>query len=229
MFAREINIKQTEIPNDWSIEAADLIVKVRIQYGFKININFLILFHFPLQLLKRRPKDRLGFKNGIIDIKEHAWFRNVNWVELYRKELKAPFNPRPGDNFDTNYCNRVDEVDYKTYDYYLNKVNSEKHFIDFYYNEQDSNKDTTMFEYEGKEFKFSNIHEEKYEKALDNTSRMMDKEKVEHKKSMNLTSLASTNIPNFGKSESSLSVKPDLKSELHTGNVSPISHRKMNY
>jgi len=28
MFSKEINIKQSEIPKDWSTEAADLVVKV---------------------------------------------------------------------------------------------------------------------------------------------------------------------------------------------------------
>lgn len=29
MFSKEINIKQSDIPPEWSIEAADLIIKVR--------------------------------------------------------------------------------------------------------------------------------------------------------------------------------------------------------
>ncbi len=169
-------------------------------------------------MLKRRPKDRLGSKNGIIDIKEHAWFKNVDWVELYRKETKAQFIPKAGDNFDTNYCNRVDEVDHRTYDYYLNKVNTEKHFADFYYNVNDLNSDKTtiLFEYEGKSYKFVNIHEEKYDKN----------EKEKDKKSSQLTSLASTNVPNFGKIDSTILSQRGDKNE----NTSiSLSHRKMNF
>lgn len=140
MFTKEINVKHDDIPENWSIEAADLLMK----------------------LLKRKPQDRIGFKNGIVDIKEHAWFRNVNWVELYNKEAKAPYIPKVGDNFDVNYCNKADEFDKSTYDYHLSKVNSEKHFVSFYYDEKNYLNKETTFEFEGRHFKIMNPHDEKY-------------------------------------------------------------------
>jgi len=34
---------------------------------------------FLSKLLQRDPKKRLGAKNGIKDIKEHAFFSDINW------------------------------------------------------------------------------------------------------------------------------------------------------
>ncbi|KAL6069566.1 AGC protein kinase [Balamuthia mandrillaris] len=45
-------------------------------------------------LLTRDPEQRLGsIKNGQ-DIKEHPFFSSIDWQQLDRKELKAPFRPK---------------------------------------------------------------------------------------------------------------------------------------
>lgn len=69
--AKEINVKLSDIPPGWSVEAADLINK----------------------LLKRKSGQRLG-KNGIFEIKEHIWFKDVNWTSLYKKEADSPYIPK---------------------------------------------------------------------------------------------------------------------------------------
>lgn len=71
ILAKEVNIKVSDVPAGWSIEAADLINR----------------------LLKRKTTVRLG-KNGINEIKEHAWLKEVNWSLLYKKELESPFIPK---------------------------------------------------------------------------------------------------------------------------------------
>lgn len=202
MFSKEINLKQSDIPEGWSVEAADLTNKVSFIY----------------QLLKRKPKERLGHLNGIIDIKEHAWFSDINWMELYRKELKAPFIPKNGDNFDSAYCNKVEQIDHKTYDFYLNKINTEKHFADFYYNFKDlqNDKKTILFEYEGKNYKFYNIHEEKYEEEVF---------KDNNKKTLNNTSI-STNVPGTGGKNAESNITNSIKeSKIETSEN--IVHRKI--
>jgi hypothetical protein len=41
------------------------------------------------KLLERNPKKRLGF-NGAEEVKSHPWFKNLNWEEVYNKQLVPP-------------------------------------------------------------------------------------------------------------------------------------------
>lgn len=48
------------------------------------------------QFLERDPNKRLGYRSGgggMEDIKAHPWFRNMNWDQLFRKEVVPPFEP----------------------------------------------------------------------------------------------------------------------------------------
>lgn len=41
-----------------------------------------------------------NLKNGTNDIKQHPWFNDINWVQLYNQEIMPPFVPKvsgPGD------------------------------------------------------------------------------------------------------------------------------------
>ena len=45
-------------------------------------------------LLHKDPKKRLGNgKNGIKNIKDHEFFREINWDALLKKEIEPPFVP----------------------------------------------------------------------------------------------------------------------------------------
>lgn len=111
---------------------------------------------------------------------------------MYRKEAKPPFVPKSGDNFDTNYCNRVDEFNRNTYDFLLNKVNNEKHFIDFYYHYDEYIKvKELMFKYENKEYKIMNIHEDIY----NNSSKDLNNKDVKKINSDNSDSQTCTDTP----------------------------------
>jgi hypothetical protein len=139
MFAKDINVKVSDIPAGWSLEAADFINK----------------------LLRRKSKDRLG-KGGITELKEHAWLRGIQWQDIYKKEVQTPYIPKEGDNFDEKYCNRQDPVDKQTYDYYLHKINVENYFQKFYYNYYDEKSKDPHFELDGVGYKFYNLHDENY-------------------------------------------------------------------
>ena len=40
------------------------------------------------------PKDRLGSsKRDFAEIQEHAFFEDIDWGELYRKEIDPPYKP----------------------------------------------------------------------------------------------------------------------------------------
>ncbi|WWC90016.1 uncharacterized protein L201_004946 [Kwoniella dendrophila CBS 6074] len=52
--------------------------------------------HAIKSFLERDPNKRLGYRpggGGMEDIKSHPWFRNINWDQLYKKEVVPPFEP----------------------------------------------------------------------------------------------------------------------------------------
>lgn len=77
MISRQVQLRRSEIPQGWSMEAADFINK----------------------LLQRKPQNRLGV-NGVHEIKNHAWLRDFPWKRLFEKQFASPFKPPQDDNFD---------------------------------------------------------------------------------------------------------------------------------
>ena len=52
-------------------------------------------------LLCPDPSFRLGcWARGDLDIRGHAWFEHIDFGKLFRKELKAPWQPKIKDPFD---------------------------------------------------------------------------------------------------------------------------------
>jgi len=70
MVAQQVQLKKKDIPEGWSLEAADFINKC----------------------LQRKPEFRLG-SNGPHEVKNHAWLRNFQWKKLLEETLEAPFCP----------------------------------------------------------------------------------------------------------------------------------------
>ncbi|TNN55139.1 Ribosomal protein S6 kinase alpha-2 [Liparis tanakae] len=64
-------------------------------------------------LFKRNPANRLGAgPDGVEEIKRHRFFASLDWIKLYRKELRPPFKPtvgRPEDtfHFDPEFTSRT--------------------------------------------------------------------------------------------------------------------------
>jgi serine/threonine protein kinase len=46
-----------------------------------------------LKLTQKEPLDRLGSNYGFFEIKQHPFFRGVNWINVYDKKLKPPYIP----------------------------------------------------------------------------------------------------------------------------------------
>lgn len=65
-----MQIRKGDIPEGWSLEAADFINR----------------------LIQRKPANRLGVE-GPNQLKQHAWFKNFPWEKLQNKELESPFIP----------------------------------------------------------------------------------------------------------------------------------------
>ena len=45
------------------------------------------------KLLVKEPKDRIGFLEGVKEVKKHDWFLGFDWAKFARKEVQAPFKP----------------------------------------------------------------------------------------------------------------------------------------
>lgn len=96
IMSKQVQIKSSQVPEDWSLEAADLINR----------------------LLQRKPLHRLGL-SGSNEVKKHQWFKEFNWKALKEKTLKSPFIPAKGDNFDSKYCSSADEIGEETQERYM--------------------------------------------------------------------------------------------------------------
>ncbi|PAA77915.1 hypothetical protein BOX15_Mlig033349g1 [Macrostomum lignano] len=75
--------------------------KVRFPSHFSTDLKDLLKNLLQVDLTKRFG----NLKNGVNDIKSHKWFATTDWVQVYKKEVEAPFIPKskgPGDpsNFD---------------------------------------------------------------------------------------------------------------------------------
>jgi len=78
ILAKQVQIKKTEIPEGWSLEAADFINR----------------------LIQRKPVNRLGL-NGPAEVKAHPWLKSYPFQKLLNKEIEPPFVPsNKEDNFD---------------------------------------------------------------------------------------------------------------------------------
>ena len=140
VMAKQAMIHRKDIKNGWGSEAGDFINK----------------------LVQRKPGKRLG-AHGISEVKNHIWFKNYNWNDLYNKKLIAPFIPSNEDNFDYKYCNNVEKQGLKTKERYAEIVISDNYKTIFnsylYFNRNDlKNKK----EENGNNNIYPNIHEKMY-------------------------------------------------------------------
>jgi hypothetical protein len=60
------------------------------------------------KLLRRDPKERLGAKDGIKELKRHPFFLGINWQNLINEPV--PWLPQGKDDAVTNFPKANDEV-----------------------------------------------------------------------------------------------------------------------
>jgi hypothetical protein len=77
-----------EVPKSWSVEACDFVNK----------------------LIRRKPSHRLGFNNGVSELKLHPWLASFPWKELESGNMKAPWVPNVGDNFNNKQMEFNDDL-----------------------------------------------------------------------------------------------------------------------
>ena len=80
---------------------------------------------FINRLVQRKPKYRLG-KNNIEEVLNHPWLEDFEWENCYKKKLKAPYIPKYGDNFDKNYCLKINKIGTETMARYENIMKKEE-------------------------------------------------------------------------------------------------------
>ena len=113
ILSTQVQVKKGMVPQGWSFESADFINR----------------------LIQRKPANRLGLR-GPTEVKEHLWFKDYDWKNLYCGKLISPFQPKDGDNFDYNYCNEPDRIGANTQERYYNIMSSQRYkevFLNFYY------------------------------------------------------------------------------------------------
>ena len=100
-----IVMKKDDLPEGWSIEAADFINR----------------------LLMKKPKSRLGY-GGPNEVKNHVWFRNFEWNKLYSLKMNAPFIPIIPK---TDWVIQTEEIDHNTIKRYRKIIASKEYKTSF--------------------------------------------------------------------------------------------------
>ena len=95
ILTQQAHIDYDELPNGYQDEAAD----------------------FINQLIQRKPKNRLG-RDSISELINHPWLRGFDWDELKKKQMKAHYIPKEGDNFDKKYCLQSNKMGTETLERY---------------------------------------------------------------------------------------------------------------
>lgn len=114
MFTYEIKLENKDLPKNWKDE------------------NILDIIN---NLLKRKRVKRLGNK-GCSEIKNHPWFKDVQWEQIENCTINSPFIFDTEDNFDKNYAQKLDDdsIYEGKKEIYINKVNESLTFKNFYFN-----------------------------------------------------------------------------------------------
>ena len=142
MMNYQARITEEEMKDGWSIECVE----------------------FINALLERKEKRRLGYKEGVKELKQHPWMKYYPWKDLAKKNLPAPFIPENMDNFDKKYCESVDEISDETqlrYDEIILCTHYNTAFSDFYFDKNEVQRKEYEYEETEDNESQSEIDEEK--------------------------------------------------------------------
>ena len=97
--------------------------------------------NFLKALFVKDPEQRLGSGvNGLKDLQDHIFFKDIDWNLLYNKKIKPPFIPRLVSNDDTRYidtdftnCTPTDSPCFEE------PLSQDNHYQGFSFNNEQSN------------------------------------------------------------------------------------------
>ena len=79
--------------------------------------------NFITKLLEKNEKNRLGYINGITELKSHKYFDNIDWQKVYNREYDLNINYQPSNKnkynnskFDDNICSTSNKNRYNNWD-----------------------------------------------------------------------------------------------------------------
>ena len=181
IISKQAKISREELPDDWSENSRDF-----------INL-----------LLQRKPKKRLGY-NGVNEIKEHPWMKDIDFDLLYNKKIEAPFIPPiDKENFDKKYCegeDKVGETTLERYELYFNSELYEGVFKNYtyinkiYLNEYNNNRNIKIQNIKminndvalNKNKNFNTINYERNSSMKDNNETTLEKNTIEYDSKLKL-------------------------------------------
>lgn len=111
--------------NPSQMEMLDKICTGVFKMPSSFGINLKNLLH---NLLQSDLSKRYGnLKNGVKDIKSHAWFKSISWTSIFDQSVKPPFVPKVSGPSDYSQFDKYDDIplDVAATDKY------EKEFADF--------------------------------------------------------------------------------------------------
>ena len=111
VLRKQALITTDQLPQGWSSSSIDFINKC----------------------LQRKEIKRLGYMNGISELKQHEWFDNFEWSKLATKTIKSPFTIKGEFNYDKKYCESLDKLSPETIERYQSYMKKED-FISLFVN-----------------------------------------------------------------------------------------------
>lgn len=97
--------------------------KYKMPTSFSRDLKNLIQHILQVDITKRYG----NLKNGANDIKEHNWFRLINWINILNQDIDAPYIPVVADPGDTSNFDKYAEEKFPN----STKCQYEKEFHDF--------------------------------------------------------------------------------------------------
>lgn len=115
LFEMSAGYSPFSVGNPGQMEMMEMVVagKFKIPSSFHAKLKDLIQNIVQVDLTKRFG----NLKNGVDDIKNHAWFSAVNWIALYQQKVEPPFIPKVSGPGDFSQFDRYDDVEQSTSDF----------------------------------------------------------------------------------------------------------------